>query len=182
MAEGFIGGHRDAIGQVKAADIGSGGDAKLRVRMFVEERFRQAGRFAAEDEHIATLIGHIEVRPRRFLREQPTRIGREGGRQFAPIIDHLPVKMLPVIEASPAEIVIIDAKTERPDEPELGADGHARAADTARVIRDFRLVEDDVEDGFVRVRHGDLGIWMLDARFWMLDDIERFIQHRPSSI
>jgi hypothetical protein len=50
-------------------------------------------------------------------------------------------------------VAIIDLEAQRTNEPQLGANGHARAADIARVEGDFRLIKDDLENGF---RHGNL--------------------------
>jgi len=69
--------------------------------------------------------------------------------QVVPVIDDLPFKVFPVVEAGAAEVVVVDAEPERANEPELRADGDAGAADAARVVRDLRLVQHDVQLCFV---------------------------------
>jgi hypothetical protein len=53
--------------------------------------------------------------------------------------------MLPVVQTGAAEIVVVDPKPKRSDHPELRPNGDARAADTPGVIRNLRLVQNDVQ-------------------------------------
>ena len=69
--------------------------------------------------------------------------------ELVPIVDDLPGEMLPIIEPGAAKVVVVDAKAERPHQPQLGPDRHARAADAARVVGNLRLVQDDVQQRFV---------------------------------
>lgn len=52
--------------------------------------------------------------------------------------------MWPVVESSPPNSCIIDAKAGRSHNPQLGVYGNACSSDVAGVLRDLRLVQDDV--------------------------------------
>ena len=67
--------------------------------------------------------------------------------------------MFPIIEPRPAKVIVVDAKAERPDQPQLGPHRHARAADAPSVVGNLRLVKDDVQQRFVVGGHGGLGRW-----------------------
>ena len=125
--------------------------------MLLQERIRQACRFAAKHQHVARLEAGLEIRPRRLLREQPGPGLRQCGNQRLPIIDDFPIQMLPIVEPSPPQMIIVDTKAQRPNQPQLRPDRHARPPDAAGVVRYLRLVEDDVQLRFVGGRHGSLG-------------------------
>lgn len=66
-----------------------------------------------------------------------------------PIVHNFPFKLLPIVEAGAAEVIVVYPKAERAHQPQLRPDGKARPADAPRVVRDLRLVENDVEQGIV---------------------------------
>ena len=66
-----------------------------------------------------------------------------------PGIDRLPLKVVPVIEAGAAEVVIVEFEAQRPHQPHLGAEGHAGSPHVASVGWNLGLVEDDMEGGVV---------------------------------
>ena len=80
------------------------------------------------------------------MNSQRRSVGRAALRAL-PIVDHLPGEVLPIVEPGPAKVVVVDAKPQRPHQPQLGSSRDARAADAARVVRDLRLVQHDVQPG-----------------------------------
>ncbi len=78
-----------------------------------------------------------------------------SGRQFeprderGPVVHDFPLEVFPVVEAGAAEIVVVYAEAKGADEPQFCANGHAGSPDAAGVVRDLRLMEDDVQAGFV---------------------------------
>ena len=75
---------------------------------------------------------------------------RLGGRnRRGPVVDHLPGEMLPIIEPGAAQIIVIEPKAERPDEPQLGPRGNARAAHAAGVVWNLGLIKHDVQQRLV---------------------------------
>jgi hypothetical protein len=78
----------------------------------------------------------------------------EVGEEFLPVVNDLPLKVLPIVEPGPTQIVIIDAKPQGPHQPQLGSHRDARAADAPRVVRDLRLIEHHVQLGRVPGGHG----------------------------
>ena len=122
--------------------------------MLLGQGRRQAGRFATENQNIARLISHIEITPLAELAEEIRLAATQTLHQRSPIVDHLPLEVLPVVQASPAEIVIVDPEAERTHEPQLGAGRHAGAADRTGIVRNLRLVQNNVQQRFVRHRQG----------------------------
>jgi hypothetical protein len=57
--------------------------------------------------------------------------------------------MLPVVHSGASYPPIFDAEAERPDQPQLGPQCDASPADVTGVFRDFRLMEDNVENRVV---------------------------------
>ena len=45
-----------------------------------------------------------------------------------PVINNLPVEMIPIIETGASEVVIVHAEAKRSNEPQFRSDGNARAA------------------------------------------------------
>ena len=90
----------------------------------------------------------VEVGSLCFFREEPFAAASDA-RLLIPIVDDLPFEVFPVIETGAAEVIVVNPEAERSNQPELGPDGDAGAADTAGVVGDLRLVEDDVQPRFV---------------------------------
>ncbi len=106
-------------------------------------------RFTTKDQNRPRLEADIIVISCRFFRKVPMRFDGQLGDQCGPIVDDLPFKVLPIIEARPAEIGILGAKSERPHEPQFRPNGHAGPPDVAGVVMNLRLMEHDVQLGFV---------------------------------
>jgi hypothetical protein len=57
--------------------------------------------------------------------------------------------MLPIVHPGPPEVIIIDLKAKRPDEPKLGPNGYTSTADTSGVVRNLGLVQHNMQFGLV---------------------------------
>ena len=57
--------------------------------------------------------------------------------------------MFPVVEASAAKVIIVDAKTQGTHEPKLGSHGHTGTPHAAGVVGDFGLVQHNMQLGRV---------------------------------
>ncbi len=79
-----------------------------------------------------------------MLGKQPQAVVVYDGEHVVPGVDRFPVKMLPVVESSPLELLFVHTKTGRFDDPQLGAESDAASSDITCVLRYFRLVKDDV--------------------------------------
>ena len=116
-----------------------------------EQTFRQPFGFAAEDQKIAGAKGHLVIGPPGFGRKE-----KEAPRSFARLaqllerIPELHVDFLPVIETRPFQLAIVDGKSEGLDQVQRRTGGEAKPPDVARVRRNLRLDQDNVEGGGVR--------------------------------
>ena len=79
-------------------------------------------------------------------RPEPVTAQRPGG--LAQVVDHLQVQVFPVVQARPAEMPVVEMKTQGPDQPEPGAGRHAGPSDRPGVGRDLGLEEDHVKPGW----------------------------------
>ena len=61
--------------------------------------------------------------------------------------------MRPIVEPGPAQLLLVDLKPQRLDQPQLRPHRHAAPPDVARVRRNLRLIEDDVQQRGDRWRH-----------------------------
>ena len=153
LPQRFVSCHGDAVRQIETADLGCGGNAQLCVGVLLraDRRAGRPTRCRRPARRPARYVG-VEIRALGLLGEEPMSAGRQCGCERVPIVDDLPREMLPIVEPGAAEVVIVDAKPQRPHQPQLGPDGHARAADAARVVGDLRLVQHDVQPRFVDAR------------------------------
>lgn len=111
----------------------------------VGDGFRQAGGLTAEYQHVAGPIRNIKVVARGPFAEQVGLTAAEPLEQRRPVIDNFPLQMFPVIEAGAAKIIIIDTKAQWPHQPQLAAGGHARSAHGAGVVRNFRVMQNNMQ-------------------------------------
>jgi hypothetical protein len=72
---------------------------------------------------------------------------QEAVHEIGPVVNGFPIEMLPVVQTGASEPPVVQAETEGADQPELGSHGHARSPHVARVVGNFRLMKDDVEQG-----------------------------------
>ena len=151
LPPGLEGDQGDADREVEASGLGPNGDPQAALGVGVEHPARQPLRFAAEHQRVARRKPRVGVRRRRGLRQKPEPRGIEPRAQPFPVVDDFPVEVFPVVHAGPTQPPIVDLKPERPNQPQLRADRHARPAGAAGVVGDLRLIKDDVER---RVGHG----------------------------
>ena len=144
LPPGFVGSDRHGAGQVQAAGFGSLGNAQRLLGLPAQQRARQPLGLAAEYQGIARSKRRVGVAALGRFREPPAPAA-EPRPEGVPTVHRFPLQVLPVVESGPAQVVVIDAKAERSDEPQLGSEGDARAADVARVLRDLWLVEHDMQ-------------------------------------
>ena len=116
--------------------------------VFVNRR-RQATRFAAEHQTVVLLEPSIQVAVRCKTGEKPHSTLAQSLEQILPMIGYFPLKMFPVVEPGAAECLFINPKSKRPNQPQLGRQGHARAAHRAGIRRDFGLIKHDVQSRFI---------------------------------
>jgi len=116
------------------------------------DRRGQAARFTAEDENVTRCVADIGVGAAGVGRKEPAKIapcGRHTGNERLPVGDHFPLEFIPVIEARPSQVIIVDGEPERLDQPHFRPDSNAGAANVSGIGWNFRLVEDDVQAGLV---------------------------------
>ena len=112
------------------------------------QRLGQATGLAAEDEHVASAVRHLRVAPRGLRLKEPGRLPAHRGKrrqQVVPGIDHLPLEILPIVEAGAAEVIVVELEPKRPDEPHFGADGDTGSPHVTGVGWNLGLVKDDME-------------------------------------
>lgn len=146
---GLVHGNRHGVGKVQTAHLGPNWYSQQPLAMCFGNRFRQARGFAAEYKYIAGPIINVEVIARGPFAEQVWFTAAEPCDERFPIIDDFPLQVLPIIEARPTEIIIIDAETERAHQPKLAAGGHAGAAHRTGIVRNLWMVQNNVQERFV---------------------------------
>ena len=137
------------VREVQAAGLRADGDSQQPLAVLLEQRGRQPLRFVAKDQHVA--VGEPPSRRSRsavLVKNQGSCRGEPLG-QRVPIVDGLPLQVLPIVEARAAQIVVVEPKAQRPHQPQLGPGGHARPAHAAGVVRNLRLIEHDVQQRLV---------------------------------
>ena len=137
---------RGAHAEVQAARLGADRDAQLVIGDGAH-RIRDAGRFAAEHQHVA-------------LPESELGIGRRGsgGEQdkppafpFAPLLERIEISVfadrrdLQIVHAGALERPVGKLETDRMDDVDGRRKTGGEAQDRAGVARDFRLIECDVQ-------------------------------------
>lgn len=136
--------HCDGTGEVQAADIFRGWNTEKLLGMGCRDPLRQTARFAAEDQRIARLVADFTKRASRFFAEVPPLTGRERLLQVFPVINRLPMEMLPVIEPGPAKPFLVNPEPQRTNQPKLRSQCDAGPANRAGVWGNFRLIENDM--------------------------------------
>ncbi len=124
-------------------------DEHVQRACYVAQGRIEAFRFRAEHEHVARQEGDVAERARaaRGHGEHAGRVGLGVGQERCPILVHLHLGVVVVIEAGALHLGIVERKAQRFDQVQLRARVGAQAADVARVGRDFRFKKDDVEHG-----------------------------------
>lgn len=151
LADRLVTAQGGGVRQVETPYLGPHGDTQASVGV-CQHLTGKSCRFAAKDQHCSRLEFRLQVAAGSLLGEVPVLVHRQPLDQLGPILDDLQVQELPVVEASTTDRGVVDVEAQRFYQPKLGSHGDTGAADVARVVVDLRLVEDDVEIGFVRHR------------------------------
>jgi hypothetical protein len=101
-------------------------------------------RFAAEDEGIAVLVTHAGIGQASRLAEKPHSAAVEPTQQFGEVVDNLALQLFPVVQPGSADVMGVEAKSERSDQPQLGPHRHASSTDIPRILGNFGVMQDDV--------------------------------------
>ena len=148
LTEGFEEADADGGGEIEAAGRVLHWNAEAVVRILVEEGFREAFGFTAENQEVALLVVGIPKRASGLGGEHPgTGPWGSCGLKFLPVGPDMDIAFLPVINARAAEGFFIEGKPEGPHEVQACAGGLAKASDVAGVGRDFGFDEDHVQHG-----------------------------------
>ena len=102
-------------------------------------------RLTAEDQSVSWLKFGIEIIFLCFLGKKPAAAQVQRLVECFPMIHGFPLQMLPIVHPGPPEVVIIDLKAKRPDEPKLRPNGYASTADTSGVVRNLGLVQHNMQ-------------------------------------
>lgn len=102
LSPGFVTGHGNADGQVQAPGVRGHWNAQALRGIRLDQRRRQALRFAAEDQCVAGRKGRVGIGRFGAFGEVPETRAGQSSEQGRPIIDDFPIEMLPVVEARPA--------------------------------------------------------------------------------
>lgn len=153
LAEGFVKDDACGGGEVEAAHLARrhGNAQGLRTEA-LHHLLGQAIRLPAEDQAVAGAIVNLCIEPlptgavaeeafQRSSRPRPARF--EVGKRGVAIQLH----GVPVVQAGAAQGALVQAKTKATDEMQCRPRGRAQPGDVARVRRDFRFPENDVQHG-----------------------------------
>ena len=153
LAQRFIENDAGRGGEVDAAHLAAGhGNTEAALGMALKHPLRQSLRFAAEQEAITGLKGHCTVRGLGVGAETENPAISQSRLKLFQAGVQSPVHQRPEIATSPAQIAIIEAKTQPPDQMQRHPYRGAQPGDVAGVRRYFRLQQRNVKQfaGFLR--------------------------------
>jgi hypothetical protein len=153
LADGLVDGGADGGGEVEGALADDHGEGDEAIGVGFEDGWGQAAGFFAEDEVVAGVELDLPGGAGGFGGEDPSAALSGWARGVAvggPGLVLGGPEARPVVEACAAAGLLGGIKAEGLDEMEGAPRSDAGAADVARVVRDLRLVEDDVEQGIGR--------------------------------
>ena len=116
------------------------------------DALRTAAVLRTEQQPVAALEFRVPEACLRLCGEQPYPARRRGERRA---FESLPVgvvhdvEALPVVHAAAFELRVGDCESERVDEVQTRPEHRAHSADIARVLRDFRAVENYMQNGII---------------------------------
>jgi hypothetical protein len=131
-------------GEIQATNVLGSGNPQQTFRVDGRDSLGQATRLTPKDQCILSLIVNVTKRLRRLLAEIPPAVWLEGCLKMLPIIDDLPVQMLPVVEPGPPQPLFINPKTQGPHQPKFSPQGNAGSTNRPGIWCDFWLVQDNV--------------------------------------
>ena len=137
--------HGDGVRQIQRADLPHHGQAHGGIVPGGKERFGQALGLLPEYQKIALAVTYVAV----YLgglggKEEKPPLGIEGEQLFDAVVIG-DIDILPVIQPRALQILIRHFEPQRADEVQTAARGRAGAGDVARVLRDLRFNQYDVE-------------------------------------
>ena len=146
LTPGFKQGDGGGVGQIEAAIAGPQRQAEPPLfRVTSENLGRQPAGLRAEQEGVARLEALAEERmpcPGRQGKHASASQVDEAGREIG-VLEHL--RHLAVVEPGAPNLRLVELETERTDQVQGRADVRAKPDDVARVRRNLRLIEDQVE-------------------------------------
>ena len=135
----------------------------------------QSLRFVAENQDVPFLKLGFVIRMFCPFGEQPAAGWGQFLQERRPVVDSLPLEVLPVVQPCPSEMMVVQAKTERSNQPEFCPHGNTGTTNTSRIVRDFRFEEDDVKSRVI-MHGGDIVIKTglhHNEGFWGIDPADR---------
>ena len=99
-----------------------------------------------EEKPVAGLIPGSGVGLGGKLGKDPKPIRWDLRQKMIPRIGSLPLKVLPIVETCPLQLLLVHSETSRANDPQFGIQCRAGAADIPRVLWNLGLVQNDVQD------------------------------------
>lgn len=145
---GFVGGDAYRHRKIETANGPGHGHRDALAGEFLSQGSGQTARFATEEEPVAGLIMRSGVGLRCELGKDPKAIRWDTRQKMIPGIGSFPLEVLPIVEPGPLQLLFVHSKSGRAYNPQFGIQGGAGPADIPRVLRNLRLVQNDVQDRF----------------------------------
>ena len=149
LSRDFVSSDRYRRGQIQAADLRMNRNPQIPFRPLAQQGRGEARRFAAKHQNVAKREFDFKVAPFGPFCKHPKPGGVEAFAQLVPVVDDLPIQMLPIVQTSPAKRLLVDPKSQRTDEPQLCTQGDTGPTDRSRIGWNFRLVKNDVKIRFI---------------------------------
>jgi hypothetical protein len=144
-------------GQVEAANTGIFHRyRKTRLGIRFERPFREAGGFFPKEEGIAGYGPDLRIGTVSLGGEQIAVPDVELFQKFPGVRDVSDSDKLPVIQAGPSQISVVQRETGPPDDNQLQLCSGAETGDIAGILWDLRFDQDDVEHGSILPQSGGL--------------------------
>src|SRR5690348_1135463 len=117
LPPGFEYGYGHRVRQVQTACLRANRNSQQPLAVLLQETRRQPARLAAEDEHVARFISNRGVALLGRFRKAIGPARRQTIEKLSPVVDRFPFEMLPIVEARAAQVIVVEAKAQRPDQP-----------------------------------------------------------------
>ena len=147
LAQGLVDAHGHGVAEVQAPGVGHHGQADAPVPVLLPERQGQAGGFLAEEQPAVRREAGGLIGPGRLGGGEPQvplrlRMAAEEVVQALVVED---LHQVPVVQPGPADGLLRDVESQRPDQVQAAAGGGAGAGDVAAVLGDLRFHQHDIE-------------------------------------
>lgn len=143
---GFVCGNANCHRKIETANRPWHGHGHALASEFLSKRSGETARFAAEEKPVAGLIPGSGVGLGGKLGKDPKPIRWDLRQKMIPRIGSLPLKVLPIVETCPLQLLLVHSETSRANDPQFGIQCRAGAADIPRVLWNLGLVQNDVQD------------------------------------